>query len=112
MSENQPPQNPNDSLNPTKEPFPTHEKIKVIKGITVFKNKKWWEAVLIVETNFGGTARRKVTWYRWNWGTVTPRDGSKPYQKWIRKEHKNINFKQSWDEAKKLIDTYVTELGS
>lgn len=91
------------------EPFPIHEALKVIKGKTLFKNKKWWEAVLIVETNFGGKTYRKVTWYRWNWGTVRPREGQ-PFQKWIRKEHKNINFVKNWEDAKPVIDEFMKEV--
>ena len=101
----------NDPLNPNNDAYPVHEAIKVLKARTTFRNKKWWEAVLLIETSFGQNTYKKVVWYRWKWGTVRPRD--KPsYEKWIRKEHKNINFKKNWDDAKLLIDEFVKELQS
>jgi len=101
-----------DPLNKTNEPYPVHETVKVLKAKTLFKNAKWWEAVLLVETQFGENARayKKITWYRWSWGTVKPRDGGAPFNKWVRKEHKNINFKKNWGDAKITIDEYSTEL--
>lgn len=99
-----------DPLNKNNEPYPTHEAVKILKAVTLFKNAKWWEAVLLVETKFGDRAYKKVTWYRWNWGTVKPREGA-PFQKWIRKEHKNINFKKSWEDAMREINLMVGDLG-
>lgn len=98
-----------DPLNKNNESYPTHEALTILKAKTLFKNQKWWEAVLLVETKFGENAYKKVIWYRWNWGTVKPREGQ-PYQKWVRKEHKNINFKKNWDDAKLVIEEFVGEL--
>ena len=99
-----------DPLNKNNEPYPTHEAVKVLKAKTLFKNAKWWEAVLLVETKFGEKAYQKVTWYRWSWGTIKPRDNSPPYQKWVRKEHKNINFKKNWEDAKLVINEFMEGL--
>jgi hypothetical protein len=99
----------NDVLNTNDEKYPTHELVKILKAKTQFKNKKWWEAVLLVEVTFGANTYKKVSWYRWSWGTVRPREGA-PYEKWIRKEHKNINFKKNWQDAKLTIDEYSSEL--
>jgi hypothetical protein len=98
-----------DPLNINNEPYPTHETVKILKAVTLFKNKKWWEAVLLVETNFGGRAYKKISVYRWNWGTFKPRTGT-PFEKWIRKEHKNINFKKNWEDMKIGIDGMIGEL--
>ena len=104
------PQTFSDSLNKNNEPYPVHEAVKVLKAITLFKNAKWWEAVLLVETKFGERAYKKITWYRWSWGTVKPRDGGAQFNKWVRKEHKNINFQKNWNDAKREIDAMITEL--
>ena len=101
----------NDPLNPNNEPYPVHEGVKVLKARTLFRNKKWWEAVLLVETSFGQNTYKKITWYRWSWGTVKPREGQ-PFQKWIRKEHKNINFLKNWNDAKLVLDEFVKELSN
>jgi hypothetical protein len=99
-----------DPLNKNNEPYPVHEIVKVLRGVTLFKNAKWWEAVLLVETTFNERTYKKIIWYRWSWGTVKPRDNSASYQKWIRKEHKNINFQKNWNDAKVQIDSMIGEL--
>lgn len=99
-----------DPLNVTGEPYPTHEAVTILKAKTLFKNAKWWEAVLLVETKFGERAYQKVTWYRWSWGQVKPQGGGAPYMKWVRKEHKNINFKKNWADAKATIEEYMSGL--
>jgi hypothetical protein len=95
-----------DLLNKNNEPYPTHETVTILKAKTLFKNNKWWEAVLLVETKFGEKAYKKVTWYRWSWGKVKPRDGPE-IMKWIRKEHKNINFIKNWEDAKSIISEFM-----
>lgn len=98
-----------DPLNKNGEPYPVDPTIKVLKGKTLFKNNKWWEAVLYVETNFDNKTYRKIIWYRWQWKMVRPKD-KEPYQKWTRREHKNINFFKNWLDAKAIIDEYSKEL--
>ncbi len=79
------------------EEYPIHESLKVITGETVFKDNKWWEAVVTTESNFNGRTYRKVTWYRWNM-----KNG-----KWFRKEHKNINFMNNWEKARDIIQNQM-----
>jgi hypothetical protein len=93
------------------EPYPVNEAVTVLKGETIFKkDKKWWEAVLLVEVKYEGGSTRKVTWYRWIWSKITPRDGKEPYYGWKRKEHKNINFPSTWITARDLIEKLMVEL--
>jgi len=99
----------NDELNKNDEPYPTHEAVTILKAKTLFKNAKWWEAVLLVETKFGEKAYKKVTWYRWSWGQVKPREGA-PFMKWVRKEHKNINFAKNWNDANICISEFMKEI--
>ncbi len=108
---NEPQTKYSDPLNTNQEPYPVHEAFKILKGRTIFKNKKWWEAVLLVEATFNNRSYKKVIWYRWMWGKVTPRDPNKqPYEKWIRKEHKNVNNQKNWSSASPVMDEFVKEL--
>jgi len=99
-----------DSLNKNNEPYPTNEAVTVLKAKTIFKKEgKWWEAVLLVQVNYEGGSSKKVTWYRWIWGKITPKSGE-PYYGWKRKEHKNVNYKSTWNEAKLTMDEFMSEL--
>ena len=44
------------------EPFPVHETVKVLEGITISKSGKWWSAALLVES-YG---KKQVVLYLWN----------------------------------------------
>lgn len=95
---------------PEIEKFPVHKDLKVLKGVTIFKTSKWWEAVLLVESSFGQTPYKKVTWYRWQWKKMKRFGTGEEFIGWSRKEHKSINFVKNWEDAKRLIDEYSKEL--
>jgi hypothetical protein len=90
------------SVNPTSptpdnEPFPVDETIKVIKGTTIYKNKKWWFAVLLVNS-FG---HNKVMMYQWQMNETQG--------KWKRKQKITFNFSKDWDASKPIVDAYMKE---
>jgi hypothetical protein len=73
------------------EPFPVHETVKVLEGITISKSGKWWSAALQVES-YG---KRQIALYLWNKGN----DG-----KWKRREKFIIPSKDNWEKMKKAVD--------
>jgi len=80
------------------EPYPVHETVKVLKGKTIYKNKKWWYAVLLTE-EFG---HKKVKVYMWSWNDK--KNG------WTRKQHIGINFRKNWEDMKVIIEEYMKEI--
>jgi hypothetical protein len=85
------------------EPFPVDDKVKVIDGKTIYKNSKWWEAVLYVETIYQEKPSRKLLWCRWMWKRITPKFGQS-YEKWVEKGSIPVNFKKSWEDAKNVMN--------
>jgi len=72
------------------EPFPVHETVKVLEGVTINKSGKWWSAALLVES-YG---KKQVALYLW-----IKDDG-----KWKRKEKFIIPSKDIWEKTKKALD--------
>lgn len=72
--------------------------VKVIKGTTIYKTKKWWCAVLLANM-FG---KNKVLIYLWQWNSDK--------NSWKRKQKMGINSATNWDEIKRVINEYVPEL--
>lgn len=101
-----------DPLNKNNEPFPVNKGLRVLKGLTMFKTSKWWEAILLVETAYEQQQRayKKVIWYRWQWKKIKKFGTNEEYMGWSRKEHKAINFPKNWEDAQKVIAEYVKEL--
>lgn len=73
------------------EPFPVHESVKVLQGVTVSKSSKWWSAALIIES-YG---RRQIALYLW----VKSAEG-----KWKRKEKFILPSKEIWEKLKTAVD--------
>ena len=73
------------------EPFPVHETVKVLEGVTINKNDRWWSAALSIES-YG---RKQVALYLWNKSA----DG-----KWKRKQKFTIPSKDTWEKMKKTLD--------
>ena len=99
-----------DPLNKNNEPYPVHKTIKVLKAKTLFKNQKWWEAVLLIEETFNERTYKKIVWYRWIWKKIKKFGSNEEYMGWSRKEHKGINFQKNWNDAKPTIDEFAKEL--
>ena len=73
------------------DPFPVHESIKVLKGVTINKSINWWSAALMVES-YG---RKQLALYLWH----MDEEG-----KWKRKEKFIIPSRDIWEKTKKIID--------
>jgi len=73
------------------EPFPVHETVKVLEGVTINKSGKWWSAALLIES-YG---KRHVALYLWNKSA----DGT-----WKRKQKFTIVSKDNWEKLKKTLD--------
>lgn len=79
----------------TEEPFPVDPSIAVIEGKTIYKNSKWWFAVILANS-FG---HNKVMIYQWQWNDMQ--------KKWKRKQKIGFNFSKDWDAAKPVVDEYM-----
>ena len=85
----------------SEEKLPVHEMIKVIEYTTIYKNAKWWCAVVFGEQTFGEKTYKKVLIYLWRMV-----DG-----KWKRKGKFTVNFKKNWDDMRPVINDYVQKAG-
>lgn len=81
---------------PTSEPLPLSSVYKVIDSVTIFKNKKWWEAVVVADS-FG---RRSIVVYLW----------VKKGEVWKRKHKFQMRSVQDWEKVKSAIDKLVPKL--
>jgi len=75
------------------EKFPVHETVKVVGGETIYKTKKWWLAVLKVES-FG---RSSVGIYLW----------VKREDKWKRQQKLTVRDKDTWEKIKETVDKFI-----
>jgi len=93
------------------EPFPFDESIQVIEGTTIYKNNKWWFAVLLANS-FG---HNKVMIYQWQWFEIKHKEGDKwvgtGQFKWKRKQKIGFNFSKDWDKSKPVVDEYMKKGG-
>ncbi|HDI07024.1 MAG TPA: hypothetical protein ENF76_01510 [Candidatus Bathyarchaeota archaeon] len=72
------------------EKLPLSDFYKVIDYVTIFKNDKWWEAVVVIES-YG---RRSIAMYLWQF-----RDGT-----WKRKHKFHIRSVDEWNKVKTAVD--------
>lgn len=79
-----------------KEEFPVSEKLKVIKGKTLFKSDKWWSAVVALES-FG---RKQICIYLWQ----------KAEDKWKRRQKFVVRGKSQWTEIKEAVEKMLPRL--
>jgi hypothetical protein len=80
----------------SKEIFPISEKLKILKGLTVYKSEKWWYAVVLVES-FG---RKQIGAYLW----------MKKGDQWKRKQKLVVHNKGEWLQIKEAIEKLLPEL--
>jgi len=81
---------------PEKEKLPLWESYKVIDYVTIFKNQKWWEAVVVFES-FG---RRTIATYLW-----TNMNGT-----WKRRQKFQIRTTDEWSKVKNAIEQLIPKL--
>jgi len=83
----------------SEERVPVSEVITVLEQRTLYKNNKWWSAVVLGE-QFG---KKRVFWYLWN----SPDNSGSG---WKRKQKITIGGKRNWEDAKPAIDELVAKL--
>jgi hypothetical protein len=80
------------------EKLPISEFYKVVDHVTVFKNEKWWEAIVVFES----LGRRAIGLYLWQ-----NRNGA-----WKRKHKFNIRNVDEWNKLKSAIEQLTPRLVS
>lgn len=94
-----------------KEPLPVDETLKVIDYDTIYRTKKWWCAVALVNA-FG---HDKVIVYLWQWKEVKKlEDGHwvpSGVSKWRVQQKMGINFEENWESIKKSVDKFLPRKG-
>jgi hypothetical protein len=89
------------------EQYPVDENLKVIEGTNIYKNKKWWCAVLLVEA-FG---HKKVMVYLWQYKEKKVNQGGTWVGNgtftWKIQQKMGINFQSNWNDEKVAIDKYM-----
>jgi hypothetical protein len=82
----------------TDEKLPISEFYKVVDSVTIFKNKNWWEAIVICES-YG---KRSIGMYLWQ----------KRQDAWKRKHKFNVRNLEEWNKLKNAVDQLVPRLES
>jgi hypothetical protein len=78
------------------EQLPLSSFYKVIDQVTIFRNEKWWEAIVIIES-FG---RRSIAMYLW----------TKRGDQWKRKHKFQIRNREEWEKVKGAVDKLAPKL--
>jgi len=82
----------------TSQKLPISDFYKVIDYVTMFKSKKWWEAIVVFES-FG---KRSIGLYLWR-----NKDGA-----WKRKHKFQIRNLDEWSKLKSAIEQLTPKLVS
>jgi len=75
---------------------PVSESLKVLDYFTLFRSKKWWAAVVLLE----GFGRRQIGLYLW------VRKGDS----WRRKHKFVIQDEASWEAIKEAVERFLPKL--
>ena len=78
------------------EKLPISEFYTVIDYVTIFKNAKWWEAIVLYES-FG---KRSIGFYLWE----------KKKEAWKRKNKFSFKTLEDWNKLKKAVDQLTPKL--
>lgn len=78
------------------EQLPLSSFYRVIDSVTIFRNDKWWEAIVIIES-FG---RRSIAMYLW----------TKRGDQWKRKHKFQLRNMQEWEKVKGAVDKLAPKL--
>jgi hypothetical protein len=82
----------------TEEKLPISEFYKVVDSVTIFKNKNWWEAIVIFES-YG---KRAIGMYLWQ----------KRQEAWKRKHKFNVRNLEEWNKLKNAVEQLAPKLES
>jgi hypothetical protein len=80
----------------TEEKLPISDFYKVIDHTTIFKTKKWWEAIVVFES----AGKRAIGMYMWQ----------KQDDKWKRKHKFNVRNLEEWNKLKAAIEQLAPKL--
>jgi len=82
----------------TEEKLPISDFYKVVESVTIFKNQKWWEAIVVFES-YG---KRQIGLYLWQ----------KKADVWKRKHKFNVRNIEEWNKLKIAIEQLAPKLAS
>jgi hypothetical protein len=80
----------------TEEKLPISDFYKVVDYVTIFKNKKWWEAIVVFES----AGKRAIGMYMWQ----------KREDKWKRKHKFNVRNLEEWNKLQAAIEQLAPKL--
>lgn len=80
----------------TEEKLPISEFYKVVDSVTIFKNKNWWEAIVVFES-YG---KRSIGMYLWQ----------KKQDVWKRKHKFNVRNLEEWNKLKNAVEQLTPKL--
>jgi hypothetical protein len=80
----------------TEEKLPISEFYKVVDSVTIFKNKNWWEAIVVFES-YG---KRSIGMYLWQ----------KREEVWKRKHKFNVRNLEEWNKLKNAVEQLAPKL--
>ncbi|MGD0978331.1 MAG: hypothetical protein ABR962_04225 [Candidatus Bathyarchaeia archaeon] len=80
----------------TEEKLPISEFYKVVDSVTIFKNKNWWEAIVVFES-YG---KRSIGMYLWQ----------KRQDIWKRKHKFNVRNLEEWNKLKNAVEQLTPKL--
>jgi len=82
----------------TEDKLPISEFYKVVEYVTIFKNQKWWEAIVIFES-YG---KKSIGMYLWQ----------KRQDVWKRKHKFNVRNLEEWNKLKNAVEQLAPKLES
>jgi hypothetical protein len=82
----------------TEEKLPISDFYKVVDSVTIFKSQKWWEAIVVFESN----GKRSIGMYLWQ----------KRQDIWKRKHKFNVRNVEEWNKLKNAVEQLAPKLGS
>ena len=82
----------------TEEKLPISDFYKVVDSVTIFKSQKWWEAIVVFESN----GKRSIGMYLWQ----------KRQDIWKRKHKFNVRNVEEWNKLKNAVEQLAPKLAS
>jgi len=83
-------------MSSSEEKLPISEFYTVIDYVTIFKNAKWWEAIVLYES----FSKRSIGFYLWE----------KKKEAWKRKNKFSFKTLEDWNKLKKAVDQLTPKL--
>lgn len=80
----------------TQEKLPISDFYRVVDYVTIFKNKKWWEAIVVFES----AGKRSIGMYMWQ----------KREDQWKRKHKFNVRNLEEWNKLKAAVEQLAPKL--